>query len=211
MSSEIHDQAALYVVGALTEPEAAEFETHLDDCPECTAEVAELSETTLELSQATAAAPPEGLRSAIMAEVANTPQVTARAETAPQATVHDIASHKPTSPSATEGHGAPPASWLSKLPHLVAAAAVLLALVAGAWAFQSHNDAQQAQDRTQRLTKLLGSGDVQVASGKVAGGGAATVVMSPDSGAAMFMGQDLPQLPSGKVYELWTITDTPAP
>jgi anti-sigma-K factor RskA len=74
VSEDIHTLAPLYAVDALPSDEQAFFERHLRECPACEAEVRSHRETAALLGAAVAVAPPPGLRDALLAEVALTPQ-----------------------------------------------------------------------------------------------------------------------------------------
>jgi anti-sigma-K factor RskA len=188
--NDIHEQAALYVVDALTAEETQEFETHLADCAACQQEVAEMRKVAEQLSQSVQADPPPSLRASVLAGISETAQEPAvRADN-----VTPLQRRRP-----------------SRLPYLVAAASVLLALGFGGWALQSRHDAQQASDRQAQIVQALGAPDVKTATAAVKGGGSATVVLSRTSNVALFFADKLPALPANHVYELWTITGKAVP
>lgn len=99
----------------------------------------------------------------------------------------------------------------SKVPFLVAAAALVIAGAVGGWGLQNHHEAQQASDQNTQIINLLGSSDVQTATSKVAGGGSGTVIVSSSTNRAAFVAAGLPKLDGSKVYELWTIKGSPVP
>src|SRR5262249_62413079 len=72
--TDIHTFAGAYALHAIDHLERARFERHLAECPSCTAEVAELTDTMAVLSDATAEVPPARLRAAVLARSAATPQ-----------------------------------------------------------------------------------------------------------------------------------------
>src|SRR5690606_14997432 len=74
-----HDLAAAYVLDAVDDAERAAFEAHLEGCPDCRREVAELTETSLGLSDGLEVQPPPALREQLLAQVAATPQDTSAA------------------------------------------------------------------------------------------------------------------------------------
>lgn len=104
----------------------------------------------------------------------------------------------------------PMRSKANKATGLLAAAAVVAALAMGAWAMESRNDAQESASQTQQLTQILGAPDVQTVTGKFTDGGHGTLVVSDSTDEALLVGSDLPELPDGKVYQAWTITDKAA-
>lgn len=69
-----HDLAAAYALDALDADERREFEGHLADCASCREEVAALHSTLGDLGAQAAVQPPPGMREAVMARVATTPQ-----------------------------------------------------------------------------------------------------------------------------------------
>jgi len=195
--NEVHDLAALYVVDALSLDETHDFEAHLANCVGCQEEVADMSSVTEHLSRSVQAKPPESLRAAVLAGITSTPQdppVPAAVDRAPADSVVQLAPRSP-----------------SRLPYLIAAAAVLLALGFGGWGLQSHQDAQQATDQQAQIIQLLGARDVHTVTGTGPGGSSGTVVLSRASEKALFVANEMPALSGNKVYELWTITDTPVP
>jgi anti-sigma-K factor RskA len=211
----LHDQAYPYVVGALPSTEAAEYEEHVANCDRCPSEIRTLHEVTAELSMVAAAAPPPGLRSAVLTAISDAPQLAA--------TPRSVPGQRLTSPSegrssqrsratVTPLHRAAPKRW----PALLAAAAVFAVLGFGGWAWQARQaaqrDAQQATQQAAQLTELLSARDVKTVTGRgVASGMTGTVVLSPSRRQAVLVASHLPELPDGKVYEAWTIKKAPAP
>lgn len=198
--SDLHDLAVLYVVDALEADEAREFKDHLAGCAECQLEVREMSAVTADLSRSVEATPPASLRAAILAQIAETPQESPTAQphvSAPGlgqrnqprsgSNVVELASRRP-----------------SRLPYLVAAASVLLAVGFGGWALQSRQDVTEAHQQYTSIAELLATPDVRTASRAVSGGGSATLVLSRAQARAVFVAEDMPSLDDGQVYELWT-------
>jgi anti-sigma-K factor RskA len=194
--TDLHDLAALYVLDALTPEETQNFEHHLADCDACQKEVADMRDVTMQLSRSVQAEPPPSLRASVLAGIALTTQ-------------DQTALSLPDSPSGTV---VPLHRRLtSRLPYLVAAAAVLLAVGFGGWGLQSRDDAHQAQDRQAQIEQLLVTPDVRSFTAPVASGGTATVLLSQIRNRAVFVAGGLPTLPADKVYELWTISGDPVP
>jgi len=198
--NELPDMAALYVVDALEPDETAEFETHLADCPDCQQEVLDLRIVTEQLSHSAEADPPPSLRAAILARIA------------------EPAAGSPTPTDAPEADGRVPSNVTalrprrpSRVPYLVAAASLLLAVGFGGWALQSHRDVSQANSHYTDIAQLLATPDVRTVAGSASGGGSGTVVLSRTKARALFVAEGMPALSSDKVYELWTITKAPVP
>lgn len=209
----IHGDAAAYVAGALTADEAREFEAHLESCPTCGEEVAAMREVTARLSDSVAADPPTSLRAAVLDQIAHTPQLPGSDSTT------ETNSDGPDGPEMAAGSAGSAGSVSHigdrRLPrtlyYLVAAAAVVVVLAAIGWGVNSQHQVDIAQSQQQQLTRLLASADVQTFSTHVRGGGTATVVVSDHLDRAVLVTHDLPSLSDGRVYQMWTITDTAAP
>ncbi|NNE12030.1 MAG: hypothetical protein HKN41_07260 [Ilumatobacter sp.] len=74
MNADVHSLSAAYALDALDADERVEFEAHLADCADCTAEVAEFGAVAGALGDATEQAPPPHLKSAIMSQLDDVPQ-----------------------------------------------------------------------------------------------------------------------------------------
>ena len=70
-SADLHDQAALYVAGALAGDEVREFEVHLRGCVSCREEVQGFSKVTEDLAIGSAVAPRPSLRRRVLERVAD--------------------------------------------------------------------------------------------------------------------------------------------
>jgi anti-sigma-K factor RskA len=207
--SDIHSLAGEYVLGSLTESETEEFESHLATCPDCREEVAEMRDIAVQLSDAVATDPPPSLRVAVLDQIAHTAQdpVPARDDASPVEV-----SGRHLVEGSTASNVVPMQRSLqrrSRTAGLLAAAAVLAAIAMGGWAVHSRSEARDATAQAQTLTSVLAANDVRTVSGDFGSGGDGTVVLSRSQGKALLVAADLPALPSGKVYEAWTIKDTP--
>lgn len=180
---DIHTLAGAYALDAVDDLERAAFERHLRDCAPCAAEVAELRETATRLAQAVAEPPPPGMREAVLARVASTPQERPR-----QADVR----------RARPGRWRP---WLAS-----AAAAVLLAggVGTGTWALTRRHFAGQIA----QVDAVLAAADARIYT-QDAEGGRITMVVSPSHDAAVAVLADL-RRPAG-AYQLWMIDTTARP
>lgn len=201
--SELHDLAALYVVDALIADEIHEFEVHLAECLTCQKEVTDMRRVTEKLSRSVQAEPPPSLRTAVLARISETSQE--------PASLTSTTAPAPASGPQVRGNVVPlKPREPSRLPYLVAAAAVLLALGFGGWALQSHQDVNEANNQYAEMAQLLSAPDVRTVSASVPGGGSASVVISRTRGEALFVAAGMPTLANNKVYELWTVTTVPA-
>jgi anti-sigma-K factor RskA len=222
---ELHSQAYLFAVGALEPDEVRVFEAHLARCAECETEVAAMNEVTAHLSDMVSAEPPSTLRSAVLAEIAQTAQdATANAEaTVPTPRHHAGGRHvaAPTAEAPPPSAPTPEAtvtpirrSWRDRPTALVAAAAVVAAVALGGWAIKERNDANDARGQiataqkvAAELTAIINAGDAQTVSATTDNGATTTVLRSARRGTALLLATDLPALPAGKTYQAWTIDD----
>lgn len=199
--------AALYVADALSADERDTFERHLADCAHCRREVQDLREAAALLSQSEATTPPPGLRSAILAQIAETAQETADTGT-PSAHRDEADGADGATVRGRPRHAVRPRGW-RRIPYLVAAVAVLVALGGGVWGWRAHNAAVTAEQQNQLITHVLGSPDSVSRSARMTGGGRGVVIVSQDNHQAIFVGSDLPRPASDQVYQLWTIKGQP--
>jgi anti-sigma-K factor RskA len=198
--NDIHSLASEYAVGRLTHDETQQFEAHLATCHDCRKEVADMRDIAVHLSEAVASEPPPSLRRTVLEQISHTAQQ-GRPASADGTGTTDTSNVIPMQRS----------TWRSRAAGLLAAAAVVAAVAMGGWAIHSRNDAHQATAQTQQLTQLLAAKDVKTVSGDFGNGGGGTVVVSASQHRALLVAQGLPALPAGKVYEAWTITDSPVP
>jgi Anti-sigma-K factor rskA/Putative zinc-finger len=173
-----HTLAGAYAMDALDDVDRARFERHLTGCDSCAAEVTELGETAARLGGATAVTPPPAMKARVLAAAARTSQ------------------HVPAAPPRTRRRA------LFVVPAAAAAAALIaVAAVFGVASSDANQRLDQAQQRSQAMAAVLAAHDATMMTGRVAGGGHATVVMSHDMDALVFSAAGLP---SGG-YELWLI------
>ncbi|MBD1845625.1 anti-sigma factor [Cyanobacteria bacterium FACHB-63] len=172
-----------YVLGDLDSDEAAEFEQLLIDNPAIAEEVNRMQKA-LELSSASPEAnPPAHLRSAILA-----------AQASQQSSAISQAANRPTRRLPF---------WSQVLN--IAAATMVVAL--GINNYQLRQALQISQTETARLARLVYS--LQATKGGNAA--SATVEIDPNRLEAVLTVQNLPPLPPGQVYALWTVVKQDAP
>jgi len=184
--NEVHTLSGAYALDALTEIERAGFARHLAECSVCETEVAEFRETAARLGIAAWESPPARLRDRVMAEVAQTRQVSASSRPE-RSRSQDVA------------------LWRRRTAAAVAAGLIAIGGGTTAWVVQEQR-VNRAVTEASQLESVLAAGDAQVHSTAVKGGGRITVAVSPSQGAAVAVMSDLPTLPKGKVYQLWLIT-----
>lgn len=188
---DLHMLTGAYALGALSEREAGEFGRHLAQCAACAREVRELRETTARLALAVAEVPPAGLRTRVMAALADVRQLPPGTS---DAAVVPLAGRR----------------WRQRLPYLAAAACLALTAVTAGLAVNARHEADRQRARTARaeqqaaaLSALMAAPDALFHTTGLKGGGTATVVASRRLGQVAFLYRDLPALPDARVYELW--------
>lgn len=171
-----------YALDALSEQERREFKTYLADNPSERAEVDELSSIAALLALAPPEQePPPALRRSLMS------QVRSEAES---------------SGAAVSGAGRESRSgWARRLfgargLATAAAAAALLGLVV--WNVALQSEMRDMRDFQMSAYELQGSGEAETVRGEV------VRIGEQD---AMLVATDLPELPEGKAYEMWTIDE----
>jgi len=185
MSQDLHDLVAPHALGALDEEERAAFERHLDECEDCTVQLAELQEATTALAYAAEGPePPAALRKRILEA--------ARAENGSKVVRF------------------PRRRWLFPATAVAAAAAACAAIGLGIWATSLAQDLDRertAAESYARALQLLGGG-AQVTQLADAEGG---LLVTPEGDAALVVCGLQPAAKS-MTYEAWVIEgETPRP
>lgn len=173
---EIHALSGAYAMDALDDLERARFEAHLAACAECQAEVASLQDAAATLSAVTAVAPPAAMRDKILA---------------------DIKTVRPLPPTTVVPVLRRPRRWTN----LVAAAAVLGVLGGGAVIVRDVATDNQGQISATDQIRL--ASDVQFVSTKLPQGARVDLYRSLNKNGAVLVTHDMPDAPSGRVYQLW--------
>ncbi|BBA98201.1 hypothetical protein RVR_4299 [Actinacidiphila reveromycinica] len=187
--TDLHTLTGAYAVGALEEREARDFRRHLSRCEACAREVRELRETAARLALAVAEVPPAALRGRVMAALPEVRQL-------------------PPEPAGPQRAGL--RNWRRRMPYLALAACLAAAVVSAGIAVRAEHGADRQRDRAvraereaDRLGTLLAAPDAAFHTGRLKGGGTATVVSSARSGQAAVVYHGLPKLADSRVYELW--------
>jgi anti-sigma-K factor RskA len=205
-AGDVHADAALYAVDALEPRERAAFELHLRGCAACREKVAAFGEAGAHLAAAVAAPPPPALRANVLAAVRGTQQ-----EPRPEDRAEDQAERlSGTAPVSLADRRRPRRRWLA-----AAAAAVLLPGAAlGGWAVGTQTEQREQQLLAQeqdRQNRLLSAPDVTTRQLEV-DGHPATLVLSAQEDAALFVASDLAGPGEGREYQLWLVQgETPVP
>lgn len=171
-----------YVLGDLDADEAMEFEQLLANDPAIAAEVTQMQSALETAYTPVEVQPPPHLRSAIMAAQATGMNSQRR-------------------PSTTVAKPVRRFPWNQALG--AAAAMVIVALGINNYQLRQALQATQAEMPSETLTYVLQTETVEDAS--------AMVVVNPDTLEATLTVRNLPPLPVGKVYVLWTVLEQGAP
>jgi anti-sigma-K factor RskA len=218
----MHELLGLYVLGAVTPTELAEFEAHVAVCEACRTEVAALRPVTAGLARMVPQVdPPAGLRERVIRAAAG--------------------------PAAMSRGGAAlgaPARTAPVLPWLLAAASLVAAVALGYYTIQLRRgmadlegQLQQARTATEQVQQALTQTEQQIADARRAALEARSqvaVLAAPDlmrfeltgqsnaptatarafwsrSRGMVFTASNLPSPPAGRVYQLWVLTAAGTP
>lgn len=191
---DIHHLGAAYALDALDERERMAFEAHYPSCDVCRADVIDFRATITHLAEASSTPPPAALKARVMADIAQTRQLSPLLPAA----VIDLAERRRRRQRWT-GSG-------------LAVAAAVVAFIAGS-TLVNHDDqpAYAAQ-----LETVLGQDDARFVTLANTGAGNAAgsvkVAWSDRIDSAVLLADDLPAAPDGQAYELWLIgADGPEP
>ena len=188
--SAVDEVAASYALGALDPAEDRAMSTHLATCDEPHVEARSLIDVAPVLPNSLERVTPSAmLRERLMTTIADTPQ-----EHRP--------AHAPAPAPARQPVGRVdrprPAWWrLSPFPSALAAVALAAAIGLGAWGITLNG---QLADREAALRAVASADAIYAASGTA---GSGWVIESGER--AMFMAEDLADLPADRLYEFWLI------
>lgn len=181
---DLHDLAAAYSLDALDERERVLFERHFSTCDACRSDVAEYRETAAELSSLTSTAGGPDTKAAVMAQIAETRQLS----TMPGGVERIADRRRPT----------------RTMTAVLAAAAAVVLFVAGALVV----GARSSDDLGDEIAAVLTDRDVQFAQLTSTGEGSVNIAWS--GGRVVVLGAGLPAPASGSAYELWAIDESGA-
>jgi len=213
--SEIHGAVGAYVMNALDGAELDDFETHLADCATCQREVIEFRETASEMSLLSRTAPPPALKESVMAAIAGVrvlpPEVGAVdpepvpvvAEVAPRRALDQLPVEPVEPVDSVDELAARRLRRTTRLLSLAVAAVTVVALVLGGWVVSLSQRPPVASATAE--TELLRAPDLKAYTIDLKDGGKATFIASKSLNKAMFSSGDLPALPEGETYQLWTL------
>jgi anti-sigma-K factor RskA len=210
---ELRARIGPFLLGALTDAEAAEVRAHIATCAECAAEARTMQAVTDEIAWSVEPIdPPPAVRASVMAAVA---------------------AQQPRGSVAPRGVKA----MRLRAPWLAAAAAIVLAIGFGAYSVRLRGRVQSLQLQLSDVLVQIQVGDQRVAQARLAAADAArqlSVIAAPDAAQVALKGQPaapgasarvlwsrsrgllfsatgLPPLPAGQTYQLWIISGRSAP
>jgi anti-sigma factor RsiW len=182
---DVHTLTGAYAADALPQDERHAFDEHLEQCAACRQEVAELIATTARLGAAVATPAPPGMRARVLAEVANTRQVSPVVRQLPKA-------------AATQ-------PWFRQPIGIAASFLLVLSLGLAAVAAVENRRADQAEQKADRIAAIVTDPNRATASSDITSGGSGLVITA-DHGA-VFRADGLRSLPADRTYQLWIMDD----
>lgn len=186
MSTDLHSLMAPYALDALDQDERSRFEAHLEQCVDCQIEMAGFMATAVRLGDSVRHAPPPALRERLLADIGDIPQ------------------ERPIVTAMAERRG-----LRRTLPRLAMAAAFLVGAVGVGGYLVERDNADDANNRSVTVSKVLGADDVTTES-KAFGSGSVRLYSAPSADAAVIIAKHLPSPGKGKVYQVWMVDDAGA-
>lgn len=178
---DIHTLTGAYATDALPDDERQAFDDHLEQCPACRQEVAELVATTARLGAAVSTAAPAALRARVLAEVTRTRQVS------------------PVVPNLADRRR----SWLRQPVGIAASFLLVLALGLGIFAANESRRADRAEQTAARIAAVATDPDRAVSTRAISSGGSGLLIAAGDR--AIFRASGITALPGDRTYQLWII------
>jgi hypothetical protein len=196
--ADLHLLTGAYALDALDDVERVAFERHLASCQPCVDEVAGLRDVAARLGAAESVPPSAESRASTLAAAARTPQVRppARVTRAADDTADD---------GVDEGADAPRrggVGWWA----LAASVAAALAIGSAVTAVQQDRRADRLEAQVASVADVLGAPDaVRVTAASTAEGVTGSVVVSPQQGAAVVVGDGFAATTGDQTLQVWVI------
>ncbi len=179
MSIDLHTLSGAYALNALSAEEAAEFSTHLEQCPSCRQEVQELQDVAARLGAVEATPPPAALKDRILAAADQQPQLP---------------------PKVTPIEQARSRRWVARVSSAAAAVVLLAAAVLGITRpWQSDSTTVAAP-----VSQVFEAPDAHTATVTTANGGRLRVATSAERGEMAVETRGLPKL-EHRTYQMWAV------
>jgi len=218
MSPDLHHLSGAYAVDALDDSERASFEQHLAVCPDCRAEVAELSATAHALAALSDTTPPPSLRASVLSGISRVrplPPLDADAGGPAPAVVTAAVPPTPTGarPSdpdvgeavpmevADEPAGGQVVPIRRRRTAWFTAAAAAAVITIGGLAWSPWSDDSGSSSPLGSVTAAADAMKVSSTKGSLT----TEVVYSKQLGKAAISVTGLPPAPDGKTYQTWYI------
>jgi anti-sigma-K factor RskA len=193
---ELKDALSALALGALDSAERIEVEAHVRGCAECQAELQALLKVVdgigLEASPVT---PPDLLKSKVLSRI-ELERVNAGSQ---------LRTLPPAGGRPVVAAPKPAGSWMMPL---ALAASLVLAAAALLYAFRMQTEVEELR----KTARILQSADLVRANmkGQTSAPNATGLALWSKANGMLFSATQLPKLPPGRVYQLWTITGTTA-
>lgn len=209
---DVADLAPEFVLGTLDEVSQARVTSHLSACPQCRAEVAAVSQTFDALGRSVdEAVPPAGLRDRIVRVSAELPQASAATTTAPSRSARGVDVWLRLAAAVIVGVALwqwnaarqEVATLQARVAELQVDAQELLVARASLAQLEAQVRAMTHQAQVLRASDML---SYTLDAHDPARGAHARAYVSHKNGM-VFTADGLPQVPTGKVYQLWIIVD----
>lgn len=207
---EFAELAAGAALNALSPDDARRFDDALVAHPEWRA-IAEADAETADLLSASlvSVSPPPGIRAALLAQIATTPQ-NGEPTTGAESTIADVLEDERPRVDETSSSDEPDAGrasspkrrWTRVVFALAACLAVLVGVGIGAVAL---NEQLNRPASVVALEQIQSASDAEQASVELPSGGTATAHWSASEGAAVLVTDGVPAPADGKTYELWYV------
>jgi anti-sigma-K factor RskA len=184
---DIHHLGAAYALDALDERERMAFEAHYPSCEVCRADVLAFRATLTQVAAAQSTAPPTSMKARVMAEVAQTRQLSPLLPDR----VSDLAERR--------------RRRQRTIGSALGVAAAIVLLVAGVAVLRGD---EESPTYAAALAEVMESPDAQLvslAAGDSGADGTVKVAWSSDGERAVLIADGLAVAPEGSVYELWLI------
>jgi anti-sigma factor RsiW len=205
--TDIHTLAGAYALDAVDDLERAAFTRHLNACPSCAQEVAELAETVARLAGESAVPAPPDLRARVFREVARTPQVgpVPPVQVGPLPPIQAGPVPPVQARPGQTGRAARAIRWRPWLAGTVAASVLAVGAAVTPDAIQDRRVRQ-----AERIQTVLTAPDAVTTTAPARGGGQVSAVQSPSLDAAVVFLSGLTTPDRAHAYQLWLIEDNRA-
>jgi anti-sigma-K factor RskA len=180
MSIDLHTLSGAYALNALSPDEAAEFATHLEQCPSCREEVEGLQDVAARLGAVEATPPPSALRARILAAADQQPQLP------PKVTPIEMARSR---------------RWV---PRVASAAAAVVLIAAAVLGITRPWESNPTSNVAAPVSQVFKAPDAHTATVTTANGGRLRVATSAERGEMAVETRGLPKL-DHRTYQMWAV------